>query len=291
MKALSTQELQRGEHTEVASLARARASQFAIWEAAAAGRPRPPTTPSTVSSVLMGHAGVAPGMIVVDMACGTGDPSVFIAARVGRTGHVVGIDFSPSMIAAAKENAAALNLRNTSFQVNADETQLPLASASADAFTCRFGLMAMPDPVAALQEWARVLKPGGRAAMSTHSSFPAFSLMMQAVEKFAPSIAEALCWQQSLSLRGADAIDNIFREAGFTAVKIEHVHQPYVRGSDVRDCCRKLLRGSPLYHHFQKLDLATCAQIENAFVSGLLAVQSDPRLIFADVLVASGVRV
>jgi len=108
-------------------------------------------------------ARVAPGMRVLDLASGPGEPALTLARVVGPRGHVVASDVVPEMVAIAREQAEARGLTNMSLVI-ADAQHLPFASSSFDAVTCRFGIAHVPDYGQALAEIRRVLKPGGRAA-------------------------------------------------------------------------------------------------------------------------------
>ena len=90
---------------------------------------------------------------VLDLATGSGDLALTIARKLPET-EITGADFSPEMLAVAREKG----LTNT---VVADALQLPFAAASFDAVTVAFGLRNMADWGAALTEMARVLAPGG----------------------------------------------------------------------------------------------------------------------------------
>jgi len=108
-------------------------------------------------------ARVAPGMRVLDLASGPGEPALTLARVVGPRGHVVASDIVPEMVAIAREQAEARRLTNMSLDV-VDAQRLPFASSSFDAGACRFGIAHVPDYGRALAEMRRVLKPGGRAA-------------------------------------------------------------------------------------------------------------------------------
>ena len=103
---------------------------------------------------------------VLDMAAGTGTSSAAIA-RTGAT--VVAADFSPGMIAEGRKRQA--NVRNLSF-VEADATKLPFADNEFDAVTISFGLRNVNDVPAALAEFYRVTKPGGRLVVCEFSTPP-----------------------------------------------------------------------------------------------------------------------
>lgn len=100
------------------------------------------------------------GLDALDVGCGTGFLSLELAAR----GHrVTGIDFAPAMLelaqAKAQEAGAAVRFEE------ADAEQLPFAAASFDLVVTRHVLWTLPHPEAAIDEWRRVLRPGGRLAI------------------------------------------------------------------------------------------------------------------------------
>lgn len=109
-------------------------------------------------------AKVEDGGSIVDCPCGAG-PALRAIPTTGAVNYI-GVDLSPSMIRRARERAAACGLSNARF-VEANATDLPLSSASADLFFCFWGLHCFADPQAAVAEAARVLKPGGRLVGSS----------------------------------------------------------------------------------------------------------------------------
>lgn len=116
-----------------------------------------------LTDALFAAARLAPGQRVLDLASGTGDPALLIAARVGPGGQVVITDIAPQMTEIARENAGKAGIRNISFDV-VDAHAMPYADASFDRITCRLGVMYFWDCGKALGELRRVLKPGGVAS-------------------------------------------------------------------------------------------------------------------------------
>ncbi|HXQ26012.1 MAG TPA: class I SAM-dependent methyltransferase [Candidatus Acidoferrales bacterium] len=108
-------------------------------------------------------ARLRPGMRVLDLASGVGDPALSVAQAVGPSGHVTATDLGPGMIGLAEELARARGLTNIEFRV-ANVESLPFPDQSFDAVTCRFGVMFFPDQLKAFRECRRVLKTGGRVA-------------------------------------------------------------------------------------------------------------------------------
>jgi SAM-dependent methyltransferase len=101
------------------------------------------------------------GERVVDVGCGGGIDCLIAARMVGASGHVIGVDMTPAMLAKAAASALASGLPSVEFREGFGET-LPVEDEWADVVISNGVLNLMPDKDAALREMARVLKPGGR---------------------------------------------------------------------------------------------------------------------------------
>ena len=110
-------------------------------------------------------AALAPGEIVVDLGCGGGFDCFLAARRVGKKGHVIGVDMTPEMIHKARENAAKGRIRNVDFRLGEIE-HLPIADSTADVILSNCVINLSPDKPQVFAEAARVLKAGGRLAIS-----------------------------------------------------------------------------------------------------------------------------
>ena len=119
---------------------------------------------SPVGTAMIERLGIADDQQHLDIAAGTGEPGLSVAALAPR-GHVVLTDLSAKMLDIATRRANAQGITNVETRVcSADD--LPFGDATFDSVSVRFGYMFFPDVARATAEFARVLKPGGRLCSS-----------------------------------------------------------------------------------------------------------------------------
>ena len=118
---------------------------------------------AAVTNALIEAAQPQPGMRILDLASGNGEPALSLARRVAPNGHVTATDLNEGMLSALRANAEADQVTNIETKV-CDAHELPFADGSFDLVTSRFGVMFFADTPAALREITRVLKSGGRVA-------------------------------------------------------------------------------------------------------------------------------
>lgn len=103
---------------------------------------------------------IQPGDRVIDVACGTGVLACTVHERVGPNGSVVGLDVNENMLSVAKSKAPEVEWRQASAE------KLPFDAGAFDAVVSQFGLMFFEDPLTALCEMRRVLRPGGNLSVA-----------------------------------------------------------------------------------------------------------------------------
>jgi ubiquinone/menaquinone biosynthesis C-methylase UbiE len=143
------------------------------WEEAAAGWVARQATlrdlSAPVSHWMIDAVDPQPGQRVLELAAGLGETGFLAAELVAPVGGVITSDQADAMLDGARKRAGELNLTNVEFQVlNAEWIDLPVASV--DVVLCRWGYMLMADPLTALRETRRVLRPEGHVALAVWDS-------------------------------------------------------------------------------------------------------------------------
>lgn len=129
-----------------------------------------------VARAVVAQAGVQPGEWILDLACGTGNAALIAAAQGA---HAVGVDAAPRLIEVARQRA-----RNEKLEVDfreGDLLDLPVTRDAVDVVVSVFGVVFASDPVLAVREIARVVRPGGRVLISAWVPAGPINAMLAAV--------------------------------------------------------------------------------------------------------------
>jgi ubiquinone/menaquinone biosynthesis C-methylase UbiE len=154
-------------------------------------------------------AGIEPGDTVIDLGSGAGNDCFVARAITGNAGRVIGIDFTPSMIERAKQNAEKLNYDNVEFRLG-DIEDLPVADNTADVIVSNCVLNLVPDKEKAFKEIFRALKKGGRFSVSDiviDGNLP--DSLLKSAEMYAGCVAGAVQKSEYISIIESVGFQNI----------------------------------------------------------------------------------
>lgn len=183
------------------------------------------TLPATITAFSLGCgdplilAELQPRQTVLDLGSGGGMDCFLAAERVGDSGHVIGVDMTPAMLAKAAANQRQLGLKNVEFRRGHIEA-LPVEDNSVDVVISNCVINLSPDKEAVFREVFRVLRPGGRLAVSDMVTQGRFS---------AEERADLAAWADCIS--GAEEVADYvswMRAAGFTEISIRDRGAPEV---------------------------------------------------------------
>jgi SAM-dependent methyltransferase len=163
---------------------------------------------------LMKAAELSPGCRVLDLACGTGVAARIAAEQIGAGGEVLGIDMNVAMLSVARslESVSGARIRWRC----GDAEHLPKLSVPFDAVLCHQGFQFFPNRVKAALEIAKVLRPGGRLALSVWCGpdrNPLAAALIDVLQNGRPAFSEAMRWP--FSVRNRREITGPISRAGF----------------------------------------------------------------------------
>ena len=157
-------------------------------------------------------AALKPGEVLIDLGSGAGFDCLLAAKQVGAEGRVIGVDMTHQMLAKARDNAARIGAGNVEFRLGEIE-HLPIADATGDVIISNCVINLVPDKAQVFREAFRVLKPGGRLAISDVVN----------INPLPPDLAadKALLCGCVAGAAARTAIEGWLQAAGFTDISIQ----------------------------------------------------------------------
>jgi ubiquinone/menaquinone biosynthesis C-methylase UbiE len=204
---------------------------------------------------------------VLDVCCGTGASAIPAAIAVGATGQVLGIDIAKSLLELGRKKAGQQGLENIEFR-QGDFENLGFDSESFDAIVCVFGIFFVPDLQAGVQELWRMVRPGGKLAITSWGEQvfePANQYFWEAIAAERPDLVkQSTPWEQ---IREAATLQALLESGGATQVEVfaqmcsHELSQP-------EDWWTMILGGG-LRGTIDQLDLATRNRVQAATLGSL----------------------
>jgi ubiquinone/menaquinone biosynthesis C-methylase UbiE len=269
-----------------------RTATYELWQAMAAGwdadRALMWEATRQVSERLLAALALQPGETVLELACGTGETGFAAARAVGPQGTAIITDFAPNMVDAARRAAGDLGLNGVEVR-QMDAERMDLDDDSVDAVLCRWGYMLMADRAAALAETRRVLREGGRLALSVWgarernpwAAVPGRALMEKTgtppPEPDAPGM---------FSLAEPDRLRAMLGDAGFEDPHLEDVDVPW-RFDDFDEYWRYVTRLTPLGLRLPELSEAEAGELRAEVERGVAQHRTGDGLVLPGVAVVA----
>ncbi len=193
-----------------------------LYEAEAEGAPRAAVEASLGCGVPTAVADLREGETVLDLGSGGGADVLISARRVGVTGKAIGLDMTDEMLSLARTNAAEAGVENVEF-VKGYIEDLPLPDASVDVVISNCVINLSGDKSRVLAEAARVLRPGGRFAVSDVIADPDMDEATKSdMQQWTGCVAGALTREE---------FERALTEAGLTDVDIRETHRVHKHAS------------------------------------------------------------
>ncbi len=208
------------------------------------------------------------GARVLDVACGSGASALPAAEAVGPTGRVTGVDLAERLLTLGREKARQRGLINVEF-LQADMTNLGYPDGHFDAVICVFGIFFISNMEAQVAELWRMVRPGGRLAVTTWGTrifAPAYEVWNEAVREIRRDLYTAYRpWDR---ITTPDAVRALFRDAGVP--KVEVVPEEGYQSLDTPEEFWTIAMGSGLRWTIDQLGHEGAKQVQDSVVGWLV---------------------
>jgi len=176
---------------------------------------------------------VSPGARVLDVAAGRGAVLFAAVDRIGPNGNAVGIDLADNMVLETSADIERAGRRNVEM-LRMSAEQLDFPDASFDCVLCGFALWFFPQPQSALQEFSRVLKPGGCLALTTWAKDSPFLgwVRREIAASLPPQTTPPNKAMGNPTFDSPEKIDAALRQTGFTDIETHMEEHDFVYASD-----------------------------------------------------------
>jgi ubiquinone/menaquinone biosynthesis C-methylase UbiE len=246
-----------------------------------------------MTDALLTVAAITPDSVVLDLAAGSGEPSLTIAERL-MAGRIMALDRSIGGLSLANTVARRLGLDSKIACIQADGHAIPLERNCLDRVTCRCGIMFFSDTRLVLSEMMRVLRPGGRVALLAWGRFeqPFFQATVGVVLRLVEGAQMPAAARTMFRFAVPGSLEGRLREAGFCEVHEQLLSVPRVWAGtpeqlwayqqEVSTLCQPL---------FESIPPEVRAQVDAEVVASLARFRGGSVLtVPVDVIVVSGQR-
>ncbi len=244
------------------------------WDRAAAGYQRFWSRQlAPAHDLLLRHADLGPGDDVIDVACGTGLVTLPAAAAVASpdaAGEVTATDLSPAMVIAVEARARSAGLANVhGLRCGAEELTV---DGPFDRALCSLGLMYVPDPIRAVAEMHRVLRPGGRIVVSVWGERRrcGWAELFGIVDR---RVASDVC-PLFFALGAPGALASLLERTGFVDIGDERLSTELCYADDDEAVGAAFL-GGPVALAYAHFDQPTRAEVEREYLDSLAHYRSE----------------
>lgn len=239
-----------------------------------------------VNDAILDAVGVGPGVKVLDVACG---PGLLSAAALKRGASVIGLDFSPNMVAVARSLCPEAEFRE------GDAEDLPFEDGRFDAVICSLGILHFPRPEIAVSEACRVLRAGGRYAFTCWTpptSNPFMALILGSIQAHGTLDLDLPAGPPLFRFGQVAECEAILRDAGFAELAVAERRLIWSSASP-EEFVREIPAASARLGPMLSMQTDKCrGEIERAMVEGARAYQTSEGIeIPSAVIVASGRKI